>query len=75
MDRVKRSEPGIAMQVPDMPDRVRASGIEFIEFAADEKEADGGQKQGVSISITLETIIGELFENHRQIRGTLYENG
>ena len=40
MDRVKRSEQGIAMDVPDMPDRVRASGIEFIEFAADEKEAE-----------------------------------
>lgn len=40
MDRVKRSEPSIAMDVPDMPDRVRASGIEFIEFAADEKEAE-----------------------------------
>ena len=40
MDRVKRAEPGIVMELPDMPDRVRASGIEFIEFAADESEAE-----------------------------------
>ncbi|WP_193187347.1 bifunctional sugar phosphate isomerase/epimerase/4-hydroxyphenylpyruvate dioxygenase family protein [Nisaea sediminum] len=40
MDQVKRAEPGIAIQVPDMPARVKASGIEFIEFAADEGEAE-----------------------------------
>lgn len=39
MDRVRRAEPGIAIQVPEMPDRVSVSGIEFIEFAADEREA------------------------------------
>ncbi|WP_340116760.1 TIM barrel protein [Pelagibius sp. 7325] len=40
MDRVKRREPGIAISVPAMPDRVPVSGIEFIEFAADEREGD-----------------------------------
>jgi 4-hydroxyphenylpyruvate dioxygenase len=40
MDQVKRTEPGIAIQVPEMPARVKASGIEFIEFAADESEAE-----------------------------------
>ncbi|MGF1594317.1 MAG: bifunctional sugar phosphate isomerase/epimerase/4-hydroxyphenylpyruvate dioxygenase family protein [Kiloniellaceae bacterium] len=39
MDRVRRAEPGIAIPVPPMPDRVAVSGIEFIEFAADESEA------------------------------------
>ncbi len=39
MDQVRRSEPGMAMPVPAMPDRVSVSGIEFIEFAADEREA------------------------------------
>ena len=39
MDRVKRSEPGIALTVPAMPARVAVEGIEFIEFAADEAEA------------------------------------
>jgi 3-dehydroshikimate dehydratase len=39
MDRVRRAEPSARIQVPDMPDRVRADGIEFVEFAADEAEA------------------------------------
>ncbi|HZD24676.1 MAG TPA: VOC family protein, partial [Alphaproteobacteria bacterium] len=39
MDRVRRVEPGTAIAVPAMPDRVAVSGIEFIEFAADEGEA------------------------------------
>ncbi|MGF1630644.1 MAG: bifunctional sugar phosphate isomerase/epimerase/4-hydroxyphenylpyruvate dioxygenase family protein [Kiloniellaceae bacterium] len=39
LDQVKRTEPRIAISVPAMPDRVAVSGVEFIEFAADEKEA------------------------------------
>jgi len=39
MDQVKRAEPDIAISVPAMPDRVAVSGIEFVEFAADEAEA------------------------------------
>ena len=39
MDQVRRQEPGIAIPVPAMPDRVAVCGIEFIEFAADEREA------------------------------------
>ncbi|KAA2316038.1 sugar phosphate isomerase/epimerase and 4-hydroxyphenylpyruvate domain-containing protein [Pseudooceanicola sediminis] len=39
MDQVKRQEPGIAMSAPDMPPRVRADGVSFVEFAADEAEA------------------------------------
>src|SRR5690606_38106591 len=40
MDRVRRAEPNIAIDVPAMPDRVRASGVAFVEFAADETEAE-----------------------------------
>ena len=40
MDRVVRAEPQIAIDVPTMPDRVGAKGVEFIEFAADESEAE-----------------------------------
>ena len=40
MDHVARSEPGIAIDVPAMPDRVAVLGVEFIEFAAGEDEAD-----------------------------------
>lgn len=39
MDRVRREEPGTTIAVPQIPDRIRATGIEFIEFAANEQEA------------------------------------
>lgn len=39
MDQVRRREPGIRISVPEMPDRVPVGGIEFVEFAADRKEA------------------------------------
>ncbi|MGE0255749.1 MAG: bifunctional sugar phosphate isomerase/epimerase/4-hydroxyphenylpyruvate dioxygenase family protein [Alphaproteobacteria bacterium] len=40
MDRVRRLETGVRIAVPDIPDRIRAEGIEFVEFAADEREAE-----------------------------------
>jgi 4-hydroxyphenylpyruvate dioxygenase len=39
LDQVKRTEPSVAFSVPAMPDRIAVSGIEFIEFAADQREA------------------------------------
>ena len=39
MDRVRRSEPDIRIECPDMPDRIAVSGVEYVEFAADEEEA------------------------------------
>lgn len=39
MDQVRRAEPAVAIDVPDMPDRVRVDGVEFVEFAANEEEA------------------------------------
>ncbi len=39
MDRVTREEPGSRIAVPQIPDRIRSSGVEFIEFAANEQEA------------------------------------
>jgi 4-hydroxyphenylpyruvate dioxygenase len=41
MDQVRREEPEIAIPVPDMPPRVAVNGVEFIEFAAGEKQAQG----------------------------------
>jgi 4-hydroxyphenylpyruvate dioxygenase len=38
-DRVARAAPAIAAKAADMPDRIGVSGIEFVEFAADETEA------------------------------------
>jgi 4-hydroxyphenylpyruvate dioxygenase len=39
MDQVARVEPGIALAPPPMPPRIRADGVAFVEFAADEAEA------------------------------------
>ncbi len=39
MDQVRRLEPQIAIDVPAMPDRIRSSGVEFVEFSANESEA------------------------------------
>lgn len=40
MDQVRRLEPSCAIELPPIPDRVGVSGIEFIEFTANEEEAD-----------------------------------
>ena len=39
LDRVGRREPGVSFDIPDLPERVRATGFEFIEFAADGEDA------------------------------------
>ena len=39
MDQVRNSEPDIAMDVPVLPPRVDVHGVTFVEFAADEAEA------------------------------------
>lgn len=40
MDQVCRLEPDIALSAPEMPERVSVEGVEFIEFAANESEAE-----------------------------------
>ena len=40
MDQVARAEPDIAIDVPALPERVAVSGVEFVEFAANETEAE-----------------------------------
>ena len=40
MDQVARAEPSIAISVPPMPPAIEALGVEFVEFAVDEAEAD-----------------------------------
>ena len=39
MDQVRREEPAISVQPPEMPDRIAVNGISFVEFAADETGA------------------------------------
>ncbi len=41
LDQVKRAEPDIAVEVPEIPPRIRAEGFAFVEFAASEEEAQG----------------------------------
>ncbi len=38
MDQVRRDEPAVSAGLPEMPDRIAVSGVEFIEFAANEAE-------------------------------------
>lgn len=40
MDRVRRHEPDIRLSMPEMPDRIEAKGVEFVEFtsAPDEQQ-------------------------------------
>ncbi|MDI6025124.1 TIM barrel protein [Corticibacterium sp. UT-5YL-CI-8] len=39
MDQVRREEPATALDVPAMPDRIAAHGVEFVEFVANDEEA------------------------------------
>jgi 4-hydroxyphenylpyruvate dioxygenase len=39
MDQVRQAEPNIALDTPDLPPRVDVKGVAFVEFAADENEA------------------------------------
>jgi len=39
MDDVRRAEPSLSINLPDIPARVKAEGISFIEFAAQDDEA------------------------------------
>ena len=52
MDDTKRLEPEIAIKVPEMPPRISATGIEFIEFAANENEAANLGKILVSLGFS-----------------------
>lgn len=38
VDQVRRQEADIAIDMPDMPDRIAVSGIEFIEFTAEDAD-------------------------------------
>lgn len=40
MDQVRRNEPDLAVDVPPLPPRVEVKGVEFVEFTANDKEAD-----------------------------------
>lgn len=68
VDQVARSEPGIALPVPAMPDRIAATGVEFVEFAADEAEAEELGRSLAAMGFTLSA-------RHRSKDVVLYRQG
>jgi len=68
MDQVRRAEPDIAIDVPAMPDRIPVAGIEFVEFAANEAEAQ-------RLAGMLESMGFHLAGRHRHKAVALYRQG
>jgi 4-hydroxyphenylpyruvate dioxygenase len=68
MDQVARVEPGIAIEVPAMPDRIVPTGVEFVEFAADEAEAG-------ELGDLLGAMGFSLVARHRSKEVVLYRQG
>lgn len=68
IDQVARLEPAMAIDVPAIPDRIEALGVEFVEFAADEREAE-------ELGRLLETMGFAAVARHRNKEVTLYRQG
>ena len=68
MDQIARSEPALAIDVPQMPDRVGVKGVEFIEFSANESEAD-------ELAALLDTLGFVCAARHRNKDVTRYVQG
>jgi 4-hydroxyphenylpyruvate dioxygenase len=68
MDRVRREEPGIAITSKTMPDRAEVSGVEFIEFATSQREAQ-------TLSKLLRMMGFRAFARHKSKAVTLFRQG
>lgn len=68
MDQVRRAEPALAIPVPAMPDRIEVTGVEFVEFAADEQEAG-------ELGALLGTMGFSLAARHRYRDVTVWRQG
>jgi 4-hydroxyphenylpyruvate dioxygenase len=68
MDQVTRAEPDVAISVPPMPDRIVPTGVEFVEFAADEAEAE-------ELGAILAAMGFEPVARHRNKDVVLYRQG
>ncbi|HWU64090.1 MAG TPA: bifunctional sugar phosphate isomerase/epimerase/4-hydroxyphenylpyruvate dioxygenase family protein [Ensifer sp.] len=68
MDQVRRLEPDIAIDVPLMPDRVVAQGVEFVEFATSDDEKD-------NLAALLTTLGFVKSAEHRNRAVELYTQG
>lgn len=68
MDDVNRVEPTLALDVPDTPDRVKARGTSFIEFASKAEEAD-------ALDVLLYSLGFNHSANHFSMNLTLWTQG
>ena len=68
MDQVRRAEPSLAIEVAEMPDRSAVSGVEFVEFAANEHEAQ-------ELTTLLSTMGFSLAARHKHRDVTVWRQG
>lgn len=68
MDSVRRQEPGIAIDVPAMTDRVGVKSVEFVEFAAGPEEAE-------ELGAFLATLGFSPVARHRSKQVVLWQQG
>ncbi|WP_378950057.1 bifunctional sugar phosphate isomerase/epimerase/4-hydroxyphenylpyruvate dioxygenase family protein [Mesorhizobium sp. ANAO-SY3R2] len=68
MDQVRRAEPALQIQVPQMPDRIAVEGVEFVEFVASEDEA-------VELGRVLSSMGFAPAARHRSKEVTLWRQG
>jgi 4-hydroxyphenylpyruvate dioxygenase len=68
MDQVVRLEPDVAIEVPALPERVNVSGVEFVEFAANETEAE-------ELTVLLRGMGFSLAGRHRNKDVVLFRQG
>jgi 4-hydroxyphenylpyruvate dioxygenase len=68
MDQVVRAEPDIAIDVPVLPARVAVGGVEFVEFAANETEAE-------ELAVLLRTMGFSLIGRHKSKDVVLFRQG
>ncbi|OLP55755.1 3-keto-5-aminohexanoate cleavage protein [Rhizobium rhizosphaerae] len=68
MDQVKRLEPDIRIDVPDMPDRIAVEGVEFVEFTT-------GPEEKANLAALLETLGFARTGQHRNRAVELFTQG
>ena len=68
MDDVRRAEPGISLDLPDLPRRSKTTGLSFVEFASRDEEA---QRLGVY----LECMGFSKISKHKNKAADLYQQG
>jgi len=68
MDDVHRAEPGLKLDLPTLPQRVKPEGVSFVEFATRGKEAE-------TLSELLKTLGFARAATHRNKAVTLWQQG